>query len=385
MTAHQAVLAHYFAARDQPVRDLSWGIGIKRSSGGKALDVYYPFVYHNQVRDVALLWQSILDGDRFTNGMATLSDKDIQEITDESLLSQVGIDIGTPVISAVKHILASCRNTAIFDSTVVFMALSAIDQEPISVEEVYFKLHLLSYRHIKPNHLNLTGAFSLLPNIAWSNYGPILANQLPLHRLKYHCSDRPLQITHVDKFPYLVNYIVPEGVRIADGCRARLGAYLGEGTTIMPAGYVNFNAGTIGTAMVEGRISAGVVVGENSDIGGGGSIMGTLSGGGKETITVGKDCLIGANAGTGISLGDGCTIAAGVYITAGSKISCYNSQGYPVTLDGEQVEEGFNIVKGSQLSGRGNLLFIQHSVSGKLVCRPNRIVASLNTELHSNN
>lgn len=252
-------------------------------------------------------------------------------------------------------------------------------------EEAYFKLHLISHRHVQPHGVNLDGAFKVLQNCAWSNIGPILVDDLPQERLKALVKGAPLVISHVDKFPYLVNYHVPSGVRIAAGSQVRLGAYLGEGTTVMPAGYVNFNAGTAGQAMVEGRVSAGVFVGDKTDIGGGASIMGTLSGGNKHVISLGRECLLGANAGTGISLGDGCTIAAGVYITAGTKVSLYNHQSQPVDLQNQVVSEGQNIVKALELDGRSHLLFYQDSQNGKVICKPNPRTIELNSDLHKHN
>ena len=193
-----------------------------------------------------------------------------------------------------------------------------------------------------------------------------------------------LMVSHVDKFPYMVNYHIPKGVRIADASRVRLGAYLGEGTTIMPAGFVNFNAGTLGNAMIEGRVSAGVVIGEDSDIGGGASIMGTLSGGNNHVISVGKQCLLGANSGIGISLGDGCTVAAGVYVYAGKKVALFNAKNEPVNTDGQRVESGQNIVKASTLSGSSYRLFIEDSQTGVLICKPNSKIIQLNDALHAN-
>ncbi len=255
---------------------------------------------------------------------------------------------------------------------------------PHSVADVYLRLTLISMRKALPHSLNLTGIFSLLPNVAWSNYGPFPAKCIEELRLAYSDQLPVFSISHLDKFPYMVNFHIPANVRIADGARVRLGAYCGAGTTVMPAGYVNFNAGTSGSAMIEGRISAGVMVGEHSDVGGGGSIMGTLSGGGKQQLNIAASCLIGANAGTGISLGFGCTIAAGVYVTAGAKVSLYNSVMQPCDLSGSIVTEGNNIVKAQQLSGREKLLFYQDSRTGRLSCKPNPKTIALNPILHKN-
>mgnify|MGYP001188339687 CR=1 FL=1 len=191
-------------------------------------------------------------------------------------------------------------------------------------------------------------------------------------------------VSHVDKFPYMTNYHIPQGVRIADASRVRLGAYLGDGTTIMPAGFVNFNAGTLGNAMVEGRISAGVIVGEDSDVGGGSSIMGTLSGGNEHVISIGKKCLLGANAGIGISLGDGCTVAAGVYVYAGKKVTLLNDKNEAVDINGNPVSAGQNIVKAMDLSGKSFCLYFEDSQTGELICKPNTKVIELNKALHNN-
>jgi 2,3,4,5-tetrahydropyridine-2-carboxylate N-succinyltransferase len=270
-----------------------------------------------------------------------------------------------------------------YDSEVVAYFLYDQGSDVQDAVEGYFKLQAISQRHVLPHGLSLNGIFGKLNNIAWTNNGPVLPEDLPGETTK-RIFAAPLTVSHVDKFPYLVNYHVPTGVRIASGSQVRLGAYLGEGTTVMPAGYVNFNAGTKGNAMVEGRVSGGVVVDVNTDIGGGASIMGTLSGGNKNVISIGKECLLGANAGTGISLGDGCTIAAGVYVTAGSKVALYDLNRRPVNLSGELVSEGDNLVKGMELNGRDNLLFIQDSRNGQLLCQPNPKTIELNAALHVN-
>ena len=237
------------------------------------------------------------------------------------------------------------------------------------VADVYLRLQLLSHRIVKPHGLNLDGIFGILPNLVWSSVGPCEVSTFnevqPLLRAKH----QSLVIYGVDKFPRMIDYVVPEGVRIADGDRVRLGAYLSSGTTVMHEGFINFNAGTLGKSMVEGRISAGVVVDDGSDIGGGASIMGTLSGGGKEIVSIGKRTLLGANSGIGISLGDDCVVEAGAYITAGSKIS---------------LPDG-TTVKAKELSGANNLLFRRNSQSGALEALPKTGGWNgLNSVLHSN-
>ncbi len=238
---------------------------------------------------------------------------------------------------------------------------------PADTYDVWLRLHLLSHRLIAPHGADLTGVFGLLTNVAWTSAGPVEAAGFSAHRLRAAVGH--LTVHGVDKFPRMVDYVIPSGVRIADGDRVRLGAHLAEGTTVMHEGFVNYNAGTLGPSMVEGRISAGVVVGADSDIGGGASIMGTLSGGGTEVISIGRGCLLGANAGIGISLGDGCVVEAGCYVTGGSKVS---------RPDGSTV-------KARELSGRSGLLFRRNSVSGALEVLPREGTwGSLNADLHAN-
>jgi len=250
----------------------------------------------------------------------------------------------------------------------------ATDAAPACIAEVYLKLHLLSHRLCKPHALNLTGAFGLLQNLAWTNKGAIDLADLPARQLEARLQGELLEVMSVDKFPKMSNYIVPKGVRIAHTARVRLGAYLGEGTTIMHEGFVNFNAGTEGPAMVEGRISAGVMIGSGSDLGGGCSTMGTLSGGGTEVISVGRDCLIGANAGIGFPLGDRCIVEAGLYVTAGTKV---------LLLDKDNQVVGTR--KARELAGKSDLLFRRNSVTGAVECKANKTAIALNEELHTHN
>ena len=244
-----------------------------------------------------------------------------------------------------------------------------LDKPPASVADAYLRLHLLSHRLVKPHGLSLEGIFSILNNVVWTSHGPCAIAGFDQVRLKLRAKYGYLAIYGVDKFPRMLDYVVPEGVRIADADRVRLGAYLSPGTTVMHEGFVNFNAGTIGSSMVEGRISAGVVVGDGSDIGGGASIMGTLSGGGKEVISIGKRTLLGANSGLGISLGDDCVLEAGVYLTAGSKV---------LLPDGK-------VVKARELSGANSLLIRRNSQSGALeALNKSGTWGGLNSVLHSN-
>ena len=243
------------------------------------------------------------------------------------------------------------------------------DSAPQDAVDVYLRLHLLSHRLAAPRSSNLDGAFGLLTNVAWTNLGPILPDRVERVRWEERRSGRMLTVHGVDKFPRMTDYVIPTGVRIADADRVRLGAHLSPGTTVMHEGFCNFNAGTLGASMVEGRISAGVVVGDGSDIGGGASIMGTLSGGGKEVISIGERCLLGANSGIGISLGDACIVEAGLYVTAGTRISL---------PDGD-------VVKGASLSGANNLLFRRNSQSGAVEVVPRSgNWGGLNEALHKN-
>ena len=248
------------------------------------------------------------------------------------------------------------------------------DDAPGSVPEGYLKLHLLSHRLVKPHETNLNGLFGTLPNVAWTNMGAIDISELPARQLQARLEGKVLSVDCVDKFPKMTNYVVPAGVRIAHTARVRLGAYIGEGTTVMHEGFVNFNAGTLGTSMIEGRISAGVIVGEGSDLGGGCSTMGTLSGGGNIVLSVGKESLIGANAGIGIPLGDRCIVESGLYITAGTKLAVLDDQNNEVQT-----------IKARDLAGKNDLLFRRNSMTGRVECKTNKSAIALNEELHANN
>ncbi|AGF72127.1 2,3,4,5-tetrahydropyridine-2,6-dicarboxylate N-succinyltransferase [Corynebacterium halotolerans] len=256
--------------------------------------------------------------------------------------------------------------------------IGSLDDAPVDAYDVYLRLHLLSHRLVKPHGLNLDGIFGLLANVVWTNYGPcaVADFQMVRGRLAGH---GPVTVASVDKFPRMVDYVVPAGVRIGDADRVRLGAYLAEGTTVMHEGFVNFNAGTFGSSMVEGRISAGVTVGDGTDIGGGASVMGTLSGGGREVISVGERCLLGANSGVGISLGDDCVVEAGLYVTAGTKVTVFDT-----VAEAAGVPSGVS-VKASVLSGGNGILFRRNSVSGAVEATPWRNSSvELNAQLHSN-
>ena len=251
----------------------------------------------------------------------------------------------------------------------VLTVIEDLAQPPSDTADAYLRLHLLSHRLIKPHEASVEGIFGVLPVVAWTNHGPVDPAHLLQVKLRFLSHGEHLEVHSLDKFPRMTDYVAPTGVRVADADRVRLGAYLAEGTTVMHEGFVNFNAGTLGHSMVEGRISAGVVVGDGSDVGGGASIMGTLSGGGSEVISIGERCLLGANSGIGISLGDDCTVEAGLYVTAGTLITL---------PDGE-------VVKARELSGANGLLFRRNSRTGTVEALPRSgRWAGLNAALHAN-
>jgi 2,3,4,5-tetrahydropyridine-2,6-dicarboxylate N-succinyltransferase len=246
-------------------------------------------------------------------------------------------------------------------------AIGSLSEPPLDAYDVYLRFHLLSHRLVIPRSINLTGVFSILTNVAWTSAGPCLPAEVEHLRWHTRAEGHFLEVRSVDKIPRMTDYVIPSGVRIADADRVRLGAHLAPGTTVMHEGFCNFNAGTLGTSMVEGRISAGVIVGNGSDIGGGASIMGTLSGGGTEIVSVGERCLLGANSGIGISLGDDCVVEAGCYVTAGTRVTA---------PDGK-------IVKAAQLSGQSNLMFRRNSQTGTVeAISRNKAWGALNPSLH---
>ncbi len=246
------------------------------------------------------------------------------------------------------------------------------DTAPASASDVYLRLHLLSHRLMVPRTVNLEGIFGLLTNVAWTNLGPAPVEGIEELRWRVRHNGGALGVQGVDKFPRMTDYVVPTGVRIADADRVRLGAHLAVGTTVMHEGFVNFNAGTLGTSMVEGRIGQGILVGDGSDIGGGASIIGTLSGGGTEQVTIGERCLLGAEAGIGISLGDECIVEAGLFVTAGTLVAVHGP-------------DGVEVVKARQLSGKGGLLYRRNSQSGAVEALPRSAKwDGLNAALHAN-
>ncbi|MBT6579663.1 MAG: 2,3,4,5-tetrahydropyridine-2,6-dicarboxylate N-succinyltransferase [Cellvibrionales bacterium] len=344
----------------------SFSIGIgSTNENDEWLEVYYPQPLANLDKETstALITAVSVAGIKWDGGNQAIR-------LDSTDLNQIADALVTYKQIEQANLVAQMVNT----KRQAVLTILATDDEPKSVPEAYLKLHLLSHRLVKPHAVNLSGIFASLPNIAWTSDGPIDLKELPKRQLEARNQGRWLNVKCVDKFPVMTDYVVPSGVRIAHTARVRLGAYIGEGTTIMHEGFVNFNAGTAGTSMIEGRVSAGVFVGEGSDLGGGCSTMGTLSGGGNVVIAVGKQCLIGANAGIGIALGDNCTVEAGLYITAGTKINLLDD-------NNQSVKE----VKARDLSGQSGLLFRRNSTSGAVECKTNRSAVELNEALHSNN
>ncbi|MFZ5722564.1 MAG: 2,3,4,5-tetrahydropyridine-2,6-dicarboxylate N-succinyltransferase [Pseudomonadota bacterium] len=335
------------------------GIGTKNRKGGW-LEIYYP---RPLLRPAAALSEKIAAAVGHAGGNAAI-DIDVDEL----------MHIVTAAEAAGDEALAGLARTLAGSTRPMVLTLLATDAEPASTPEAYLKLHLLSHRLVKPHGLNLKGIFPLLPNVAWTSAGAIDLEELPQRQLEARLKGETLTVHSVDKFPRMTDYVVPTGTRIADAARIRLGAYVGEGTTVMHEGFINFNAGTAGTSMVEGRISAGVFVGKGSDIGGGASTMGTLSGGGNIVISLGEGCLLGANAGVGIPLGDKCTVESGLYITAGTKCALLDDKGQVVQT-----------VKARDLAGKPGLLFRRNSVTGAVECLTNKSAVELNAELHKHN
>ncbi len=296
-------------------------------------------------------------------GLATYADDALLDVWyPEPALSAEPVDV--------EGLAAATRTDDLRGTRTVMVetAIADLSLAPVDTADVWLRLHLLSHRLVAPRTIALDGVFGLLANVAWTSLGPVPIDRLSAVQVRVRRTGGHLTVFGVDKFPRMVDYVVPPGVRIADADRVRLGAHLAAGTTVMHEGFVNFNAGTLGASMVEGRISAGVVVGDGSDVGGGASIMGTLSGGGTEVVTIGQRCLIGANAGVGISLGDDCVVEAGCYVTAGSKIT---------------LPDGA-IAKGRDLSGIDGMQFWRNSVTGALEARPRTGTwGGLNTTLHT--
>jgi 2,3,4,5-tetrahydropyridine-2,6-dicarboxylate N-succinyltransferase len=341
----------------------AFGIGLatRDARSGRLLDVWFPHV--------------TTDGDRVDACDDLLPGSGARVLGGDAAplpTGRTGDESLDTVLAAARAAGAAAPGALGSRRVAVAIVLDDLTDAPVDVVDAYLRLHLLSLRLVRPHGLALEGVFGLLPNVAWTDAGPCEADDVAALRLSAAAEGRTLRVSSIDRFPRMTDYVVPSGVRIADADRVRLGAHLAAGTTVMHEGFVNFNAGTLGASMVEGRISAGVIVGDGSDLGGGSSIMGTLSGGGGEVITVGERCLIGANAGIGISLGDGCVVEAGLYVTSGTK----------VTLpDGTRV-------RARELSGRPHLLLRRDSVTGMVVALPREghvgDWGGLNAALHAN-
>ncbi|KZX59547.1 2,3,4,5-tetrahydropyridine-2,6-dicarboxylate N-succinyltransferase [Halioglobus sp. HI00S01] len=333
----------------------AFGLGVGTlNAKGEWLEIFYPQPVLNPPAELAAA------ADHCDSG-AVLTPEQLREI--ENKLTSAG---ETELAAFANRMRNSGRPAA--------AVLLKEDTAPGNVPEGYLKLHLLSHRLVKPHGTDLTGLFGVLPNVAWTSEGAVDLEELPERQMAARLRGEVLEVSCVDKFPKMTNYVVPGGVRIAHTARVRLGAHLGEGTTIMHEGFVNFNAGTDGPGMIEGRISAGVKVGAGSDLGGGCSTMGTLSGGGNIVLSVGQECLIGANAGIGIPLGDRCTVEAGLFVTAGTKVAMLDSEGNTVET-----------VKARDLTGKNDLLFRRNSANGAVECLTNRSAIELNEELHAHN
>jgi 2,3,4,5-tetrahydropyridine-2-carboxylate N-succinyltransferase len=332
------------------------GIGTKNSQD-EWLEVFYPLPTLNP--DPALMEQ-------IGSMVNYVSGNTFYEIDDDFLEAVTNIFTEGPAHQAIRAMLGS-------DKPRVVTFLES-DLKPQSVPEAYLKLHLLSHRLVTPNTIDLTGIFAVLPNVAWTSRGAIDPAELAARQLAARAAGQVLEVSGVDKFPRMTDYVVPPNVRIADSARVRLGAFIGKGTTVMHEGFVNYNAGTLGEGMIEGRISQGVTVGNGSDLGGSASIPGTLSGGGTLVISIGEDCLISANAGCGIPLGDRCVVEAGLYITPGMLIQVLNSN-----------REVTGEVKARELAGRSDMLFIRNSKTGRVECRSNTKKIDLNEDLHAHN
>lgn len=338
----------------------SLGLGVgTQNAKGEWLEIFYAQPLLNPADATAQAVAKVLG---YTNGNKAISITSAQAADIAQALSDAGdetqAEVARALSDSVKPLVATLLET---------------NEGPTSVPEAYLKLHLLSHRLAKPHATVLNGIFGVLPNVAWTNQGAIDLSELPKRQLQARLKGELLEVACVDKFPKMTNYVVPAGVRIAHTARVRLGAYLGEGTTIMHEGFVNFNAGTEGPAMIEGRISAGVFVGAGSDLGGGSSTMGTLSGGGNIVISIGKESLIGANAGIGIPLGDRCKVESGLYITAGTKVIILDDTGAEVKT-----------IKARDLAGQSDLVFRRNSISGRVEVVANKSALQLNTALHKN-
>jgi len=349
---------------------MAYAVGVARmSKAGAFLDTWFPLVnYVGENKGVAVL---LADQVGYLNGVmnALLTGDQIMEVV-QALEPYRHDGKEHPNLEILDMMLPIASHDMSKQCVIVSFIGDTTTMAPEDVSDAYLRLHLLSHRKVQPHGVNLDGIFGMLPNNVWTNQGPVAREDLTGIQASVILRGEYLQVSSWDKFPPMLQYVRPSGVRVADGARVRLGAHLAEGTTVMHEGFVNFNAGTLGPSMVEGRISAGVIVGDGSDIGGGASTQGTLSGGGKTVISIGEGCLLGANSGLGIPLGDRCTVEAGLYLTAGTLVT---------TPTGE-------VVKAAELTGRDDLLFRRHSVTGTVEVLGNEDAdwGGLNTELHDN-
>ncbi len=357
-------------ARPGFVRSAAFAVGFATvAPSGKVLDTAFPIVNLAENFGAGAVLADVV-GHRSGTGSYELS-RDQLDRAIAAFAAFEGDGRSHPNVDALKAARAAFGAAPLHggERRPVVVFIGSLDDPPTGPSDVYLRLHLLSHRKVQPHGVSLEGAFGHLNNVVWTNLGPFDPDGFDAIRFRLRAEGTEVRVHSVDKFPRMTDYVVPSGVRIADADRVRLGAHLAEGTTVMHEGFCNFNAGTLGASMVEGRISAGVVVGNGSDIGGGASIMGTLSGGGKEVVRIGEKCLLGANAGIGISLGDNCIVEAGCYITGGSLVS---------------LPDG-GVVKARELSGESNLLFRRHSQTGALEVRPNGVTwEGLNAALHKN-
>ncbi len=355
---------------DGYVRPAAWGLGVAtRGPSGAILDVSYPAPDLGGNSFMASLLASVTG---YRSGTATFALGADQLDSVLELIEPPGADDLANLQSArAIRTMLDLPDPAGGTRVAVVAYLGALADEPVDAIDSYLRLHLLSTRLVAPHGVDLTGVFGKLTNCVWTNLGPFEVEGFELRRIELRAQGEIVQVNGLDKFPRMTDYVIPSGVRIANANRVRLGAHLAEGTTVMHEGFCNFNAGTLGASMVEGRISAGVVVGDGSDVGGGASIMGTLSGGGTEVISVGTNCLIGANGGIGISLGDNCIVEAGLYLTAGTRV---------IAPDG-------TVVKAKALSGHHNLLYRRNSQTGAVEAVVRGDASSwqgLNADLHKN-
>ncbi|HUG84638.1 MAG TPA: DapH/DapD/GlmU-related protein [Euzebya sp.] len=348
----------------------AWAVGIATiGPSGSVLDVAYPVVNTDAGRFPAVCIAAAIG---HASGSATyrLTPAQLQDAVDRVAPAE-GVDVPHPNLGAWRQLLDLVTVPAAGGTRQLVAAfIGDLADAPTDAIDGYLRLHLLSHRLVAPHGLSVEGMFGVLTNCVWTNLGPFEVEGFEAARMAARAAGQDIQVWLVDKFPRMLDYVVPSGVRVADASRVRLGAHLASGTTVMHEGFCNFNAGTLGASMVEGRISAGVVVGDGSDIGGGASIMGTLSGGGTQTISIGRNCLLGANAGLGISLGDHCVVEAGLYLTAGTRVAM---------PDGK-------VVKARDLSGADGLLFRRDSTTGRVqaLVRAGGSWQGLNTALHDN-